>query len=146
MFGTIIAAVDYNHYHVLFDNNEVKECYSNSLRIEAATASLPPDLPPLPQIGTNPKEEPDLDQPEDGKEENLEHLPSHNAGDEEEEAKETVEQAEGGEAEVKQAKDGEPAAGQVEDEQQLPIGHLSRITKANPPNYHKRKRQALGKI
>jgi hypothetical protein len=74
LFGTVIAAIDYNHYCVLFDNNEAKECYSNSLRVEAATASLPPDLPPLPQIGANPEEEPDPDHPE-GSDENLEHLP-----------------------------------------------------------------------
>ncbi len=55
LLGTIIAAIDYNHYPILFHNNEVKECYSNSLRVEAATASLPPDLPPLPQIGTHRK-------------------------------------------------------------------------------------------
>ncbi len=55
LFGTVIAAIGYNHSHALFDNNEVKECYSNSLRFEAATASLPPDLPPLPQIGANKK-------------------------------------------------------------------------------------------
>ena len=141
LFGTIIAAVDYNRYRVLFDNNEVKECYSNSLRVEAATASLPPDLPPLPQIGTHHEdEEPDPDQPEDGEEENLEHLPSHDAG-EEEEAQETVEEAEGGEAEVE-----EPAAGQVEGEQQLPVGQLPNTTEVNQPNYHERKRQALEKI
>jgi hypothetical protein len=106
LFGTFIAAIDYNFYHVLFDNNEVKECYSNSLRVEAATALLPPYLPPLPQIGTHHENE-DPDQPEDGEEENLEHLPSHDAGDKEEEVKETIEQAE----------DGEAAAGQVEGEQ-----------------------------
>ncbi len=134
MFGTIIAAVDYNRYRVLFDNNEVKECYSNSLRVEAATASLSPDLPILPQIGTHHKdEEPDPDQPEDRKEENLQHLPSHDAR-EAEEAEETVEEAEGGEAEVE-----EPAAGQVEGEQQLPVGQLPNITEANQPNYHEKK-------
>ncbi len=31
LFGTMITAVDYKHYHVIFYNNEVKECYSNSL-------------------------------------------------------------------------------------------------------------------
>jgi hypothetical protein len=70
----VIAAVDYNHYHVLFCNNEVKECYSNSLRVEAATALLPLDSPPLHQIGDQPEEAPDPDQPEGSDEENMEHL------------------------------------------------------------------------
>ncbi len=60
VFGTVIAAVDYNRYHVLFENNEVKECYSNSLRVDAATASLPLDVPPLHQIGSNLKKSPIL--------------------------------------------------------------------------------------
>jgi hypothetical protein len=139
LFGTFIATVDYNHYHILFVNNEVKECYSNCISIEAATASFSPDLPPLPQIRIQQKnEEPDPDQPEEGKDENLEHLPSQDAGDEEEEAKETIEQAEGEEAKVEQAE-----GGQAESEQRLSIGQLPHVTKANPPNYHERKLQAF---
>jgi hypothetical protein len=75
LFETVISAIDYNCYHVLFDNNEVNECYLNRLRVEAATASQPPDLPPLPRIGAHPKEEADPDQPEGSGDENLEHLP-----------------------------------------------------------------------
>jgi hypothetical protein len=78
--------------------NEVKECYSNSLRVEAATASLPPDLWPLPQIGANLKEEPDPGQLEGSGVENLEHLPPQ-----EQAKKEAV--TEDTEAEVAEAED-----------------------------------------
>jgi hypothetical protein len=88
LFCTVIAAIDYNRYHVLFDNNEVKECYLNSLRFEAATASLPPDLPPLSQIGANPEEEPDPDHPEGSEDENLDYLPPQEQAEEVEVAEE----------------------------------------------------------
>jgi hypothetical protein len=128
LFGTIIAAVDYNRYCILSDNNEVKEYYSNSLRVEAAAASLPPDLPLLPQIGTHHEnEEPDPDQPEDGKDENLEHLPSHDTGDEEEEVKESIEQAKDGEAELEQTEGGEAAARQVEGDHIIQLFGLSSL-------------------
>lgn len=52
----------------------MNECYLNRLRVEAAIASQPPDLPPLPRIGAHPKEEADPDQPEGSGDENLEHL------------------------------------------------------------------------
>lgn len=52
----------------------MNECYLNRLRVEAATASQLPDLPPLPWIGAHPKEEADPDQPERSGDENLEHL------------------------------------------------------------------------
>ena len=76
-YGTAIAAVDYNRYRILFDNNYVKECYSNNLGVEAATTSLPPDLPPLHQIGDQPEEEPDPDQLE-GSDDKMEHFPHKN--------------------------------------------------------------------
>jgi hypothetical protein len=140
----VIAAIDYNHYCVLLDNNEVKECYSNSLRFEAATASLPPNLPPLPQIGANPEEEPDPDHPEGSDNENLEHLPPP------EQAEEVADEAE---AEVAKAKDAEAEGGQqlsagegAGGRHPLPIGQLPHIAKSNPHDYHERKRLAEEKI
>jgi hypothetical protein len=133
--GTVIDAIVYKCCHVLFDNNEVKECYSNSLRFEAATASLPPDLPPLPQWGKSRSDN-----------ENLEHLPPQEQAEEEEVAEEA-------EAKVPEAEDTEAEGGQ-----QLPtgeeaggrhlllIGQLPCIAEANPPNYHERKWLAEGRI
>ncbi len=146
LFGTVIAAIDLNCYHVLFDNNKVKECYSSSLRVEASTASLPPDLPPLSQIGANPKEEPDPDQPGVSGVENLEHLPPQEQAEEEEVAKDA--KAEVAEAEDAKAEGGQqlPAGEEAVDGHTLPIGQLPHIAEVNPPNYHERKRLTEEKI
>ncbi len=42
-FGTVIGACNLNPYEVHFDSGTLMECASLLLRIEAATASLPPD-------------------------------------------------------------------------------------------------------
>ena len=45
IFGTVVEAVDSKRYKVIFDNGQLLECYSNSLKVETS-GSLPPDLAP----------------------------------------------------------------------------------------------------
>jgi hypothetical protein len=46
IYGHMIEAVAANKYWVIFDNNTTFECFSNSLSVESASASVPPDVPP----------------------------------------------------------------------------------------------------
>ena len=43
IFGNVVEAIDHKRYKV----GAILQCYSNNLRVELPTASLPPDLPPL---------------------------------------------------------------------------------------------------
>ena len=45
VFGHVIEAAAANKYRVAFDNNITLECFSNSLRVESASSSVPPDVP-----------------------------------------------------------------------------------------------------
>jgi hypothetical protein len=47
-FGNVIEAIAANKYWVQFKNNTTLECFSNSLCVEGASASTPPDIPPPP--------------------------------------------------------------------------------------------------
>ena len=48
MCGNVLEAIAMNKYQVLFDNSTTLECNSNSLLVEAASSSLPPDIPSPP--------------------------------------------------------------------------------------------------
>lgn len=101
VFGNVIGAVDAKKYRVDFDNIGVLEVSSNRLRLEAATASLPPDvvpcrrsenlssLPPVSQAAQDEEEEEAIrDSQQDFDEE--EHLPPPAEEEEAEVAREDV--------------------------------------------------------
>jgi hypothetical protein len=46
-YGHVIEAAAANKYRVAFDNNIALECFSNSLCVESASSSVPPDIPRL---------------------------------------------------------------------------------------------------
>jgi len=78
IFGTVIQAVDAKKYRVIFDNNQVLECFSNSLKVESLS-TLPPDLRPTPppdltQPAAQEQPPPTLEQNDDSE---GEHLPDH---------------------------------------------------------------------
>jgi len=50
--GTVISTEDSRKYKVLFDDGSTRDVYSNCLKIESSTASLPPDLRPANQAST----------------------------------------------------------------------------------------------
>ena len=47
IYGTVIEPIDHKRYNVLWDNNTILDCYSNSLKVEDAS-TIPPDIPVLP--------------------------------------------------------------------------------------------------
>jgi hypothetical protein len=116
---------------VLFDNNTIQECYSNSLRVESLQ-SLPPDLPLLPdpvqqqeQPGTvvaDTNIAPSVEE-DDASEEDL---PLHRPEDDE----------------ISEA------AGEPDDEEQRPVGMIPRGEEHEPAlrTYHRRKMEAQDKI
>ncbi len=52
IFGHVIEASAANKYRVLFVNNITLECFSNSLHVESASSSVPPDFPPTSSTGS----------------------------------------------------------------------------------------------
>jgi hypothetical protein len=131
IYGTVIEAIDAKRYKVLFDNNTIQECYSNSLRVESLQ-SLPPDLPLLPdpvqqqeQPGTvvaDTNIAPSVEE-DDASEEDL---PLHRPEDDE----------------ISEA------AGEPDDEEQRPVGMIPRGEEHEPAlrTYHRRKMEAQDKI
>ncbi len=50
--GTVLSAVDSRQYQVLFDDGSTRIMFSNNLKVEHQTTSLPPDLRPPNQSPT----------------------------------------------------------------------------------------------
>jgi hypothetical protein len=47
LFGNVLHAVSHGKYHIQFDDGSLLECFSNRLRMESSSASIPPDALPV---------------------------------------------------------------------------------------------------
>ena len=125
IFGTVLQAIDSKRYRVLFDNNRIEACFSNSLKVESIS-SLPPDLrpPPLPEPPPTTDQQPPVVQ--DNEDSDGEHLPDHRPEDDE-----SVEPA--GEEEELPPQD-------------LPVGALPTAIQVEGTDYRQQKSDAIAKV
>jgi hypothetical protein len=159
LFGVVVRACERNKYEVSFDNNTTQECFSNGLRIERATASLPPDMP-APHVQAIPNNahfsnidrELELAANDTQELDEEEHLPDMSPEAEEmemeaeEEAPPELEEteAEGGARRNQDGRIHDPQGrmpGQLPTQQEAQEGAA-----ANPVDYHGRKRAAIQKV
>ena len=148
VFSNVIEATAANKYQVQFDNNMTLECFSNSLRVEGASASTPPDIPPPPTKyhSNNPFEvqcqEDALQQFEADiqEQEEEEHLPT--ATPEGDEELDTINE----DVEQEQEDQVLPGAAENPDPEGRMPGQLPAAVEAVQPDFHSRKRAALEKV
>ena len=142
VFGHVIEAAAANKYRVLFDNNITLECFSNSLRVESASSSVPPDVPPPPpqDHSDNPFEQQRAEAAREQfeadcqEQEEEEHLPSSSPEAEDEAGEENAAEEEQG------------GSQENPDPEGLMPGQLPGATEAVQPDYQSRKRAAIIKI
>jgi len=118
LFGHVVRAVGERRYLVHFDDGQERECPSNVLKVESASASIPPDMPlPIREVIQNVSVVEDAaGNPDLLDSEEAEDMPHVRPEEEEAEAAEEEQHAMESEAEANEA-DGNEAVGFNEEDQ-----------------------------
>jgi len=134
IYGTIIEAIDTKRYKVLFDNNSLLECYSNSLKVESLV-SLPPDLPVIQPTAITQTQSPGhaAALPAEDEASEQEHMPDIRPEDDE----------------VSEAQEEDPVNIPLQEPIDRPVGAIPTVDQVDEPavrTYHRRKIEAQNKI